>query len=391
MTHEIMDRYIAHIDMDAFFAAVEQRDNPALKNKPVIIGADPRAGAGRGVVSTASYQARKFGIGSAMPISEAYRRCPQGVYLRPNMNKYSKVSKGVYQLFYKFSPVVEPVGIDEAFLDISGSWQIFGSPKETCLKLKEKIKKETNLTASIGLAPIKIVAKIASDLNKPDGFLEVKKRKLLNFLWPLDIGKLWGIGAKTKKVLNDLGINRVGQLAKFDRDLLGEYLGKNGLHLWQLANGIDKREVEEPEEAKSIGGEHTFLKDTSDSLKIETIFSQLAEEISQKLKEANWRAKNISIKIRLADFSTHTRTMRLNKATNFYNTIFAGAKKLYYKSGFSGKKIRLVGIKSENFIDSRLRDTIFDEFCQQKKEKMDQAVWQIRAKFGNVIWRGGSL
>lgn len=386
-----MERYIAHIDMDAFFAAVEQRDDPCLKDKPVIIGADPKSGKGRGVVSTASYQARKFGIRSAMPISEAYRRCPQGVYLRPNMNKYNKVSKEAYRLFYKFSPLVEPVGIDEAFLDISGSFHVFGSPQQACLNLKEKIKTDINLTASVGLAPIKMAAKIASDLNKPDGFLEVKKENLLNFLRPLDIGKLWGIGAKTKRVLNDLGINSVGQLAKFDRNLLQEYLGKNGLHLWQLANGMDQREVEEPEDAKSIGGEHTFSKDTSDFSKIETIFSQLAEEISQRLKKANWRAKNISIKIRLEDFSTHTRTMRLIKATNFYNTIFAGAKKMYYKSGFFGKKVRLVGIKSENFIDSRLRDTIFDEFCQQKKEKTDQAISQIRAKFGDVIWRGGSL
>ncbi len=386
-----MTRYIVHVDMDAFFAAVEQRDNPKLIDKPVIIGADPQAGEGRGVVSTASYQARKFGIHSAMPISEAYRRCPEGIYLRPDMAKYSKISKKVYQIFYQFSPLVEPVGIDEAFLDITGSFHIFGTPGKTCLQLKEKIKKEIDLTASVGLAPIKIAAKIASDLNKPNGFCQVDKNKLLDFLRPLEIGKLWGVGQKTKEVLNSLGINKVGQLAKFKQNILEEYLGKNGLYLWQLANGIDEREVKGPEQAKSIGGEYTFLEDTSDSSQVETIFSQLAEEVSERLKKANWRAKNISIKIRLKDFSTYTRRMRLIKATNYYNTIFAVAKKLYYSSGFSGKKIRLIGIKSENFIDSRCRDTIFDEFCQQSKEKTDQAIFQIRAKFGDVIWRGGSL
>jgi nucleotidyltransferase/DNA polymerase involved in DNA repair len=387
-----MNKYIVHVDMDAFFAAVEQRDKPSLVDKPVIIGADPKGGKGRGVVSTASYQARKFGLASAMPISEAYRRCPQGFYLRPNMAKYSKESKKIYKIFYQFSPLVEPVGIDEAFLNISGSFHIFGNPVQTSLLLKEKIKKETGLTASVGLAPNKMAAKIASDLNKPDGFCQVEKDKLLDFLWPLDVNKLWGIGKKTEKILNDLGINKIGQLARFDKKILENYFGKNGLGLWQLANGIDRRKVEQPVEAKSIGTEFTFPKDTPDSSQIEIVLSQLSEEVSSRLKKAGVRAKGISVKIRLEDFSTYSRSMRLIKATSFYDTIFKTAKKLYYDSGFLGKKIRLIGLKSEKFIDSRTKDTIFDEFCQSKKEKTDSAVEQIRDKFGqNTIWRGGSL
>ncbi len=387
-----MNRHIIHVDMDAFFAAVEQRDDSRLKGKPVIIGADPKKGKGRGVVSTASYEARKSGVVSAMPISEAYRRCPQGVYLRPNMDKYTKASKKVYSIFYQFSPLLEPVGIDEAFLDITGSFHIFGTPVETCLKLKEKIKKETDLTVSVGLAPIKMAAKIASDLDKPDGFYEVKKDKLLDFLWPLGVDKLWGIGEKTKKVLNNMEINTIGQLAKVERDLLKVQFGKNGLHLWQLANGIDPREVEQPDEAKSIGGEFTFSKDTADSFQIETTLSQLSEEVSTRLKKGSLRAKIICLKIRLEDFSTYTRSMRLIRATNFYNTIYRAAKKLYYDSDFAGKKIRLVGVRAEHFIDFRSRDTIFDEFCQEKREKADRIVEEIRDKFGqDIIRRGKSL
>ncbi|MCF7887359.1 MAG: DNA polymerase IV [Candidatus Omnitrophica bacterium] len=387
-----MKRYIVHIDMDAFFAAVEQRDKPGLADKPVIIGADPKGGKGRGVVSTASYQARKFGLVSAMPISEAYRRCPQGVYLRPNIVRYSKESEKIYKIFYQFSPLVEPVGIDEAFLDISGSFHIFGNPVQTSLLLKEKIKKEIGLTASVGLAPNKMAAKIASDLNKPDGFCQVEQNKLLDFLWPLETSKLWGIGKKTKKILNNLGINKIGQLASFDKKILEEYFGKNGLGLWQLANGIDRRKVEQPVEAKSIGGEFTFPKDTADSCQIESILSKLSEEVASRLKKSGIRAKNVCLKIRLEDFSTHSRSLRLIKATNFYDTIFQSVKKLYYDSGFPGKKIRLVGVKSEKFIDTKIQDTIFNEFCQEKKEKTDLAVENIKDRFGqDTIWRGGSL
>ncbi|MCF7874170.1 MAG: DNA polymerase IV [Candidatus Omnitrophica bacterium] len=387
-----MKRYIVHVDMDAFFAAVEQRDNPSLVNKPVIIGADPKGGKGRGVVSTASYQARKFGIGSAMPISEAYKRCPQGVYLRPNMDKYGEASKKVYDLLYQFSPFIEPIGIDEAFLDITGSFHIFGDPVQTCLLLKEKVKEEIGLTASVGLAPIKMAAKIASDLNKPDGFCQVAQDKILDFLWPLSVSKLWGVGKKTKRVLGSMGISKIGQLANFDQGILREYFGKNGRHLWQLANGIDRRKVVQPEPTKSIGSEFTFPKDTSSSDQIEVILSKLSEEVSSRLKKNGLRAKIICIKIRLENFSTHNRSMRLIKATNFYGTIFTAVKKLYYDSEFLGENIRLIGIKSEKFIDSYIQDTIFDESCQEKKEKTDSAVEKIRKRFGQeTIWRGGSL
>jgi len=185
------ERYIVHADMDAFFAAIEQRDNPRLKGKPVVIGADPKKGKGRGVVSTCSYEARRFGIHSAMPISYAYRRCPHAVFLPVDMAKYYNVSQQIYNIFTDFTPDVEPISIDEAFLDITGSCHFFGTPLETCLIIKRRIRNDTGLSVSIGLAPIKMAAKIASDLEKPDGLVQVSKDTLLAFLWPLDIGRIW--------------------------------------------------------------------------------------------------------------------------------------------------------------------------------------------------------
>ena len=197
---DIMPKYIVHVDMDAFFAAVEVRDDPALRGKPVIVGADPAAGFGRGVVATCSYEARKFGVHSAMPISRAWRLCPQGVYLRPDMKKYCRESKKIFDILTTFTPAVEMTGLDEAFLDITASFHLFGTPAQTCRKIKERIKKETGLTASIGLAPTKLAAKIASDLKKPDGFVVVEPDRLLDFLKPLDAARLWGVGKQTAEI-----------------------------------------------------------------------------------------------------------------------------------------------------------------------------------------------
>jgi len=209
-------KYIAHIDMDAFFAAIEQRDNIGLRGKPVIIGADPKAGMGRGVVSTCSYEARRFGVCSAMPISTAYRKCSHGIFLPVDMKKYGAVSESIYEALYDFTPHVEPVSIDEAFLDISGSYRLFGTPQQTCLLIKECIKEKTGLTCSIGLAPTKMSAKIASDLKKPDGFVYVERERLLEFLWPLDISRIWGLGKKSEKILRAMSINSIGDIALKD-------------------------------------------------------------------------------------------------------------------------------------------------------------------------------
>ena len=208
-----MERRIVHVDMDAFFAAIEQRDNPSLKGKPVIIGADPKGGRGRGVVSTCSYEARKFGVRSAMPISEAWRRCPRGIFLPPDFQKYEEASGKIREAFFEFTPDVEQVSIDEAFLDITRSAHLFGGPTETCRRIKARVRELTGLSCSVGLAPTKMAAKIASDLKKPDGLVEVREASLRAFLAPLDISRLWGLGPKTAALLRGRGVNTVGELA----------------------------------------------------------------------------------------------------------------------------------------------------------------------------------
>lgn len=384
------ERVIVHVDMDAFFAAVEQRDNPAYRGKPVIVGTDPKAGKGRGVVSTCSYEARKFGVHSAMPISFAYQKCPQGIFLPVNIKKYSEVSCQLEQIFYNFTPLVEPVSIDEAFLDITGSFHIFGSPYDTALHIKQAIKQKTGLTASVGIAPVKMVAKIASDLNKPDGLVEVTRDELLEFLWPLDISKLWGVGEKSMKVLNNMGIRTIGQLARCTPDRLAGIFGKNGIHLWNLANGIDQREVEIDCDVKSVSNEFTFERDTSSQDDIEGILFYLCEKVSGRLRKQGLKGRTITLKVRLKGFRTYTRSVTIHRATNFIDLLFDKVKSLCAE--FKSAKVRLVGVKVSNLVAADCRETIFIDKSDEKMERVHKAVDTIRSKFGDkAIYRSRSL
>ena len=383
------DKIIVHIDMDAFFAAIEQRNDPKLLGKPVVVGADPKGGRGRGVVSTASYEARKFGINSAMPISVAYKRCPQAVFLLPSMDEYVKVSEDIYEILYGFSPDIEMVSIDEAFLDISNSLHLFGSSLDTAKLIKAKIKEETSLTASVGIGPNKMTAKIASDLNKPDGLVEVKKEDLLDFLWPLSIDKIWGLGPKSKQALITFGIKTIADLAKKDPQELFDIFGKNGIYFWKLANGIDEREVHTDERAKSISNEFTFEEDTAREEKIKTTLLFLCEKVSQRLRTEGLKARTITLKIRLQDFSTSMRSVTLCRATNFVDTIYKEIKNIYTSFDKRKKKVRLLGVKVSNFIDGDFPDTIFCSEADRKLENIHKAVDRIKEKFGDTsIGRG---
>lgn len=377
-----MAKCIMHVDMDAFFAAIEQRDNPALIGKPVVIGADPKNGKGRGVVSTCSYEAREFGIHSAMPISIAYKKCPGAVFLPVDSEKYSLASNQINEIFHAFTPDVERISIDEAFLDITGSFHLFKSPKNTALLLKKRIKDRINLTASVGIAPTKMVAKIASDIDKPDGLVEVAQEKLLDFLWPLDIGKIWGLGKKSKEVLNNLGIITIGDLAKKSHEEIEALLGKNGEHFWTLAKGIDEREVEVFDEAKSVSNEYTFSEDTEDTRKIESVLAGLCEKVSTRLRNDELKGRTVTLKIRLEGFLTFTRAKTLDKPTNFMDTIYETIKELLNKFNRRGKKVRLLGVKVANFNLTEVQATFFDQDKDKKKEKMHQAIDKIKHKFG---------
>lgn len=391
MAEEKNKRFIAHVDMDAFFAAVEQRDNPAYRGRPVVVGADPKDGRGRGVVSTCSYEARKFGIHSAMPISIAYRRCPRAVFLPVDMKKYSEVSRSIHEILYSFTPDIEPVSIDEAFLDITGSHHLFGGPLNTCRLIKAQIKENTGLTASVGLAPTKMAAKIASDLRKPDGLVEVTGTGLLDFLWPLDIRKLWGLGAKTEEVFRQRGINTIGDIAGRKREEITAIFGKNGERFWDLANGIDERKVEAATEAKSISNETTFDRDTSSKTAIESELLGLSEKVTDRLRHEGFRARTITLKIRLEGFKTYTRSSTLNDATNSVDVVYARIKMLFNDFDAGPKKVRLIGVKASNLSSRGFQESLFCEKLDEKKERAYEAVDSIKKKFGSAaIFRAGS-
>ncbi len=375
-------KVIAHIDMDAFFAAVEQRDDPTLKGKPVIIGADPKEGKGRGVVSTCSYEARKFGIHSAMPISTAYRKCPNGIFLRGSGRKYREVSRQIFDILYDFTPDMEPVSVDEAFLDLTGSYHFYDTPLKTGRAIKGRINKEVGLNSSIGIAPVKMVAKIASDFCKPDGLLEIVPAKVLDFIWPLPIERLWGVGQKTQKALNAIGITTVGELAQYPADALQARFGEHGRHLSSLANGIDEREVYADEEIKSVSHEHTFEEDVADVSEVYNVLSHLSEKVSRRLRKYALKGKTITIKVRLSDFTTVTRAHTLGERVNFFEDINRQAKGLFDAYHKKGMRIRLLGVRVSNFTDPYVQESLFRDPLAEKREKVHQAVDLIKDKFG---------
>lgn len=377
--------------MDAFFAAIEERDNPDLRGKPVVIGADPKAGRGRGVVSTCSYAARKFGIHSAMPISIAYRKCPGAVFLKPDMEKYSAVSNRIMEILYTFTHAVEPVSVDEAFLDISDTYVHFGTPLQTCLLIKSRIKEAEGLTASVGLAPNKLAAKIASEIKKPDGMVEVTPENLLAFLRPLSIKKIWGLGEKSRLALEERGIKTIGELAGRDIREIIALFGKTGAYFWQLANGIDEREVEPETEAKSISNEFTFDEDTSAVPEIKAALLSLCEEVSSRLRQAGHKSRTVTVKIRFGDFKTFTRAVTIKEPTNSADTVYRKIKLL--ADGFltGRKKVRLVGVKVSGLIPSDIQGVLFKSEGENRSEKLYQAIDEIREKFGyDSIYRSST-
>lgn len=377
-------RYIAHVDMDAFFASIEERDRPYLRGKPIVVGADPKMGRGRGVVSTCSYAARKFGIHSAMPISTAYNKCPGAIFLPVDMEKYAAVSHEIYEILYSFSPDIEPISIDEAFLDITGSYRLFGpSPIDVCRAIKADIRRKTALTASVGLAPTMMAAKIASDIAKPDGLVEVAADRLLDFLWPLDIRKIWGLGVKSEERLKKLGIRTIGDLAhKTPVELTGIF-GKSGLEFWKLANGIDERSVSPQGDSKSVSGEVTFDSDTQDRVKIESTLVFLSEKVSRRLRETGFKAWTITLKIRLEGFKTFTRAVSMESATNFVDVIYRNVKGLFEKFDTRGKAVRLVGVRCSNLRPAGTPDSLFKDLTDEKCEAKHKALDSIKDKFGD--------
>jgi nucleotidyltransferase/DNA polymerase involved in DNA repair len=378
-------RAILHVDMDAFYAAIEQRDRPELRGKPVIVGADPRGGRGRGVVSTASYEARRFGVGSALPISQAYRLCPQGVYLPVDMEKYAAVSREVMAILRRFTDVVEPLSIDEAFLDVTGSARAMGTGEAIARAIKRAIRDETSLTASVGVAAAKLVAKIASDMRKPDGLVVVPPGEEAAYLAPLPVRKLWGVGPKMEESLARLAILTIGDLARADPARLERRLGTHGLDLVRLARGEDDRPVvADGAEAKSVGQEHTFGEDTSDPERLRRTLLDLADGVARRLRSHGLRARTVTLKYRDETFHTVTRAETLAHGTDSGETLFHTAWRLF-TAVHGARRVRLVGVYSSGF-DAAQLDLFPDE--TPKGERLRDAV---RERFGEGALTRASL
>jgi len=344
-----MTRLILHCDLDCFFAAVEIRDNPEYREKPVIIGADPKKGKGRGVVSTCSYEARVFGLHSGMPISQAYQRCPHGIYLRPNSEKYRKASKQVMHILKKYSDNFQQAGTDEAYLDLTEICSNFKEVKEIAKNIQDNIYKSVGVTISIGCAPTKSLAKIATEFNKPNGITIFTTNNFKEKLKDLDITKIHGIGKKSKRYLNEKGIKTIKDILKTPFFRFKNLFGKNGEWVWKVVNGLDNSKVKNFDEGKkSISAERTFFKDTDDFQEVMSKLEDINNKIHKSLAKCNIIYKTITLKIRFEDYLTYTRSKTLFYHIQNKNIVMDEILNLYKEFSNINKKIRLVGIKLSN-------------------------------------------
>jgi DNA polymerase IV (DinB-like DNA polymerase) len=344
-----MNRFILHCDLDCFFAAVEIRDNPQYNGKPVIIGADPKDGKGRGVVSTCNYEARKYGLHSAMPISQAYKRCPQGVYLKPNSKKYLQVSKEVMDILKTYSDEFQIVGSDEAYLDITQIAKDYEEAERIAKEIQKEVSEKIRITISIGIAPTKSLAKIASDENKPNGITLVRPENISEFLKDMDITRIPGIGKKTKVYFYKRGLRKIGDIIITPLPKMIEFFGKHGKWIWNVANGLDNRIVKEfHEHRKSISAERTFYTDTNIFSEIVSRFEDINKKIHKSIMRHQISYKTITLKIRFEGFQTYTRSKTLPYHINDEKYVLSIILQLYSEFSNNRKKVRLVGIKLSN-------------------------------------------
>ena len=378
MSEPSATRTILHVDLDAFFAAVEQRDNPELRGKPVVVG----MGGGsndRGVVSAASYEARKFGVHSAMPIRTARRLCPSCVFVPVRGAAYQAASREVMAILRRFTPLVEPISIDEAFLDVTGSRRLFGDGEAIAQLIKQAIHDELQLTASVGVASTKLVAKIASDLRKPDGLVVVEPGTEAGFLAPLAISRLWGVGPSTAIALRDFNVTTIGDLQALDRSALVRRFGRHGASLVDRAHGVDPDPVDNPDAAKSVSHETTFDEDTSDPEILERTLLAMSEGVSGRLRHAGLKAWTITVKVRDSGFNTVTRQRGLPEPTDMTEPIWQLAVDLA-RPETRGKRIRLLGVAASGF-GTREQLGLF-EVEDQRKRKAIEAADELRERFG---------
>ncbi|HEX6520568.1 MAG TPA: DNA polymerase IV [Streptosporangiaceae bacterium] len=382
--------HILHVDMDAFYASVEVRDRPELAGKPVVVG----GGGNRGVVLSATYEAREFGVRSAMPVTRARRLCPKAIFVPPRHRMYSAVSKEVMAIFGSVTPIVEPLALDEAFLDVSGAVRLLGTPAAIAERVRAMVAEQQGITCSVGVAPTKFVAKIASASCKPDGMLVVPRDGVLDFLHPLPISALWGVGERTGEALNRLGLRTVGDIAQTPPGALQRELGvAHGNHLAALAWGRDERRVTPHTPDKSIGAEETFDVDVADPDRIRRELLRLSRRTADGLRAGGHVARTISVKLRLANFKTMTRSRTLTHPTDVSHEIYATACALYEASGLaSGARLRLVGVRASGLIPAAkaTAQPTLDERPIGWREA-DRAMDRIAKRFGNDAVRPAAL
>ncbi|MHC4727324.1 MAG: DNA polymerase IV [Planctomycetota bacterium] len=379
---------IIHIDMDAFYASVEQLDNPNLLGKAVIVGGNPKK---RGVVSAASSEARKFGVHSAMPMSQAIRLCPNAIVLPVRMKRYAEISQQIHVIFEKYTPQIEPISLDEAFLDVTGSLKLFGSSEKIGRDIKHQIREQLDLIASVGIAANKFLAKLASDLDKPDGFVVITEENKQQILDPLPVSKIWGVGKVTVKALKPKGVNTIRQLRKAPIDILHSIFGDQALHMLRLAQGIDNRVVESSKEANSISSEQTFATDITDRNILLNVLLNKVEDVAQRLRTNDLEAKTITLKFRYDDFRTITRSNTFEHSTNITKTLWQEAKKVFLKwHKKSAGALRLLGFGASGLQTTRTsQQQLFEEPEQEKQKRLDKTFDEIRSKFGHDALRRG--
>jgi DNA polymerase IV (DinB-like DNA polymerase) len=351
-------RIIFHMDMDHFYTAVEQREHPEYRDKPVVVGADPKEGKGRGVVSTSNYEARKAGVRSGIPISRAWKLCPEAIYLPPNFPLYIKVSKEIMEIARRYSGKFEQWGLDEAFLDVSTRVKDYVEAEAYAKRLKREIKEKERLTCSIGVGPNKLIAKVASDFQKPDGLTLVKEAEAEAFLAPLPVRRLLWVGRKTEAKLKTMGINTIGDLARHDPTVLAEAFGVMGTQMHLMAQGIDRSEVEERTEVKSISHETTFEEDTDDAEAVLTELDALAADVAKEVVVQKLFFKTVTVKVRYENFETHTRSKTLPFITNRQQDLQKTGRQLLLVYLKGDRKIRLIGVRVSSFVKGEKQKTL---------------------------------
>ena len=384
---------IMHVDMDAFFAAIEQRNNPELRGKPVIVGGPPGS---RGVVSTCSYEARKYGVHSAMPIAQAVRLCPDGIFLTVGPSAYSFAAKQIMAIFLRFSPAVQMVSVDEAFIDITHDLRNCSSPREVALEIKRTVYREIGITCSVGIGPNKLIAKLASGLEKPDGLTIIFGEDIEKRLYPLPVGRLWGVGPVTEKYLASKGINTIGDLARVDARQLHRELGVMGVYLVGRARGVDDSIVlddnVQPDE-KSISHEHTFDRDTFDLNQIHAMILALTEKVVVRMQKGEWLAGTIALRVRFSDFKTITRQKAVREPTEDLGAIFQTARGLLPSQDVVSQGVRLVGVRVSHIVHrhSEYQSELFDCPISSKSRNLGDSIKQLRDRFGDaIITRAGT-